>query len=541
MTSHISFGSTTDCVCCNNPWSRKESEKFSIICGDCSPLQTEADQSLDPKNFDHSISPAVNFYNYCNGGWQKNNPIPPEYPNWNTILELHTQNQERIKTLLGNLSSETKDSAPLEGEAKMVSLYYNSALNEEAIEAAGHVQPLSEVLAHCDLAGPIENRAAILGEFSKKFGLNYFFGVGADPDNKNSNHCIAQIGQSGLGLPDRDYYFDEDKADKREEYKKHIANMLHLLDSENYTKEIATSVASTIYDIEIKIANSHMTKTERRDPIATYNKMSMSELAELCNHVFDFAAYFIAMGKENVEAVGEINVRNIEAIKYTSQIIMELTDEDIIHYLKWHTISKLASYLPKKFVDEDFQFYQKMLSGTKELKPRWKRAMAFTETALGEALGKMYCEKYFDENCKTRAFAIVESVRCALEERLKEVNWITADKTREAALQKMSNFRIKIGYPDVWIDYSTMNIVEGAPFVNMVIESKKFHHSRKMKEMNAPTDRAKWEMTPQTINAYYHPSLNEIVFPAAILQPPFFNKDADDAINYGAMGAIVSY
>lgn len=382
------------------------------MCGDCTPVQAETDSAIDPKNFDNSTSPADNFFTYANGGWQANNPIPPEYPNWNTFLELHTQNQERIKNLLNALSSsgddETKTAAALQGEARLVSIYYKTALDEAAIEAAGHVKPLEAVMAQCTAARATEDRARVLGEFASKFGMNFFFGVGAGPDNTNSNHCIAQIGQSGLGLPDRDYYFDEDKADKRELYKTHIANMLSLLDPEVYTEQVAAKTAESIYTIEVQIAASHMTKTERRDPIATYNKMSMAELTELCSGVFDFGSYFVALGKENSDAVGAVNVRNIEAIKTTATVVMTLSADDICHYLKWHSISNLAHYLPKRFVDEDFEFFQKTLSGTKEIKPRWKRAISYTESALGEALGKMYCEKYFDENCKTRAFAIVE-------------------------------------------------------------------------------------------------------------------------------------
>ena len=538
MTSHVSFGTNTDCVCCKNPWSKKASDEFSMMCGDCLPVETKTDAAVDPANFDFTKSPASNFFEYCNGGWQAANPIPPEYPNWNTFLELHTQNQQRLKDLLAELS---KGEEKLEGEAKSIATYYNSALDEAAIESAGHVEPLAAIMQLCNDAREPSNRARCLAEFQSKFGLNYFFGVGASPDNKNSDHVIAQLGQSGLGLPDRDYYFDEDKAEKREKYILHISNMLQLLDSEKYTADNAAVVAQNIFDIELDIAGAHMTKTEKRDPLATYNKMDCNALNTLCNDVFDFETFFVTLGKENIQAVGDINVRNIAAIQKIANVVMTMEPEAMEHYLKWHTIHKLASYLPRAFVDEDFDFYQKILSGTKENKPRWKRAMAMTETALGEAMGKLYCEKYFDESMKDRAFAIVESVRVALEERLKEVDWMTSEETRKNALLKMSNFKIKIGYPDVWIDYSELKLTENTPFVNLVMTSKRFHHHREMAEINAPTDRVKWEMTPQTINAYYHPSLNEIVFPAAILQPPFFNKDADEAINYGAMGAIVGH
>jgi putative endopeptidase len=455
-------------------------------------------------------------------------------------LELHTQNQERLKTLLGELtaSGEGKSSAPLEGEAGLVSIFYTAALDEIAVEASGHFEPLAPVMAMCQAASEPANRARVLGELTAAFGMSFFFGIGSSPDNKNSDHSIAQIGQSGLGLPDRDYYFDDDKAEKRDLYKKHVANMLHLLDPATYSEETSASVSELIYNLELDIAGSHMTKTEKRDPLKTYNKMSVSDLNDLCGGVVDFNTFFVSLGKADV---GEINVRNIESIKKIATVISSIDGELIVHYLKWHAVSKLASTLPKAFVEEDFNFFQKTLSGTQELKPRWKRAMQFTESALGEALGKMYCEKHFDETCKERAFAIVESVRASLEERLKEVDWMTSEETRKCALEKMSNFKIKIGYPDRWIDYQAMELDAKQPFVTLYMSSRKFHHEREMKEMNAPTDRVKWEMTPQTINAYYHPSLNEIVFPAAILQPPFFNREADDAVNYGAMGAIVGH
>ena len=550
---HNYFGAGAECVCCNNPWGKKAADAFALMCGDCAPAAAAEDKALDPKNFDHAVSPADDMFRYANGGWMAANPIPAAYPNWNTFLELHTRNQERLKSLLEELSaspsasgSESEGKSPsastLTGEARMLSLYYSSALDEAAVEAHGHTAPLAPLLAMCQSMRDPAARATSLAAFQSDFGLSFFFGVGASPDNKNSDHSICQVGQSGLGLPDRDYYFDEDKADKRDLYKKHIANMLVLLDADAYDDATAATVAQRIYEVELEIAGAHMTKTERRDPLATYNKMTIAKLTEeICGGVFDFASYFVGLGKDSVEAVGEVNVRNVEAIKKTAAVVMALDADTMEHYMKWHMVSKLAAYLPAPFVAEDFDFFQKTLSGTKELKPRWKRAMAMTETALGEALGKMYCERYFDADCKQRAFAIVESVRAALEERLQEVDWMTSEETRKNALLKMANFKIKIGYPDKWIDYTSMELSEGAAFVQLVLASKRFHHHREMAEMNAPTDRGKWHMTPQTINAYYHPSLNEIVFPAAILQPPFFNKEADDAVNYGAMGAIVGH
>lgn len=270
-----------------------------------------------------------------------------------------------------------------------------------------------------------------------------------------------------------------------------------------------------------------MTKTECRDPEATYNKMAVADLTKNGDNAFDFASYFVGATGKSTEEIGDINLRNTAALKRVAEVASSIEPEVLVNYLRWASAKSCAPYLPKAFVDENFNFYEKTLSGTDEIKPRWKRAMAFTETALGEALGQLYCAKYFDEECKDRALKIVEDVRAALEERLKEVDWM-GEATREAGLKKMAGFNVKIGYPDKWIDYTTLDIKEQDDFLCMIFKARAFEHAREVKEMNAPTDREKWFLTPQTVNAYYHPSLNEIVFPAAILQPPFFNRDADD-------------
>jgi putative endopeptidase len=370
--------------------------------------------------------------------------------------------------------------------------------------------------------------------------------LGASPDNKQSNISICQIAQGGLGLPDRDYYFDEDKEDKRIAYKTHIAKMLSLLqnntnDNDDNVEDTFIKISNDIFDLETKLAKGHMTKTENRDPESTYNKMSIHELSSstYSDPKFPFPAFFTAATNKTMDELGHVNIRNLQAIQIATTLITSIDHDVLKHYLRWRSIRSCAQYLNKAFVNEDFNFNEKILAGTNEIKPRWKRAMAFTENALGEALGQMYCAKYFDESCKQKALFIVESVRQALEDRLKEVDWIQSDSTREEALKKMSRFNVKIGYPDKWIDYSTLDIQSNDSFMMMIFKSRVFDHEREVKEMNAPTDRNKWFMTPQTVNAYYHPNLNEIVFPAAILQAPFFDPTADDAINFGSMGAVV--
>eukprot|EP00978_Attheya_sp_CCMP212_P018763 scaffold51832_cov57-Attheya_sp.AAC.8 len=524
----------------------------AMVCETCVETD-EIDTGLNKANMDESVPPSQNFFLHANGGWMATNPIPAGYPSWNTFLTLHVKSQENLKAILDELEQEGGATENGDDEKAKVTLFYNAAMDVDQIETDG-ITALQPLLDLCDEAAKnLSNSselARITGKIHSEYGVNLFFGIGASADNKNSNHSLCQVAQGGLGMPDRDYYFDEDKEEKRTAYKKHVAKMLTLLQTPNESsvsdedipKEMLDA-AEMVYGLELKLAEAHMTKTENRDPEATYNKMSIADFNEKCGGTFDFPAFFESATGKNMEELGEINVRNEAALKCVAKLLTteELDVTTLHHYLRWHAVNSTANYLSKAFVDEDFDYYERVLTGTEEIKPRWKRAMAFTESALGEALGQLYCARYFDESCKDRALKIVESVRQALEQRLREVDWMTSDTTREAGLLKMSRFNVKIGYPDKWIDYTPFVISGEDKFLTMVFKSRTFHHFRDVKEMNAPTDRDKWFMNPQNVNAYYHPSLNEIVFPAAILQPPFFNPNADDAVNYGSMGAVVGH
>jgi len=543
---------TYKCPCCNNPWA--SGEFFAKLCQDCDEdTKEEEGRGLSRSNMDFSVKPSDNFYLYANGIWMKENPIPAGYPSWNTFLSLHVKSQENLKDLLQKLLEEKENSKEKEvsEDERKVSTFYACAMDEETIESAGK-SPLSPVLEFIEeIVTAYTNKdlalyAKLLGELSARYGIHPFISsIQASPDNANSSHSICQVSQGGLGLPDRDYYFDEDKQDKRDAYLKHVANMLVLLDVEEDT---AKEAAKDIYEkIELPLAEKHTTKTDNRDPELTYNKMTINELTETVGEgLFDFGEFFIGATSggdilEEKKELGDINVRHTAALKCMATVATTVDASILRQYLRWSTVHSFASYLSKAFVDEDFDFYQRTLTGTQEIKPRWKRAMVFTEAALGEALGQLYCAKYFDEECKERAVTIVENVRQALEERLKEVEWMTSEKTRKNALEKMKKFKVKIGYPDEWIDYTSLDIQKSDTFLSMIFKARVFEHAREVKEMNAETNRDKWFLTPQTVNAYYHPSLNEIVFPAAILQPPFFNREADDAVNYGAMGAVVGH
>jgi putative endopeptidase len=538
------------CPCCKNPWAAATGEMFAKFCGTCEETKKDEEKPADSSNkfgVDSTISPSEDFYLYANKKWMDENPIPKGYPSWNTFLHLHNLSQERLKDLLQDLNEKGVEDAS--DDTMKLAAFYAAAMDEETIEQAG-TEPIQPLLAACKRAanaasdGDASALASSLGELVYTYGISSFFSIGASPDNNNSDHSIAQVAQGGIGLPDRDYYFDEDKDDKRVAYKKHLAKMLTLIEDPLAESPSEESIANAekVYELEEKMAKAHMTKTENRDPEVTYNKMSIADFStNVCKDTFDFESYFKAATGKSVEEIGDINIRNLAALECATELANSVDAEVLEQYLRFRSVASFAKYMSKAFVMESFDFNEKTLSGTDEIKPRWKRAMAFTESALGEALGQIYCAKYFDESCKEKALFIVESVRKALEERLKEVDWMQSDSTREQALKKMNRFNVKIGYPDEWIDYSPLNIVAGESFLSMIFKSRHFDHLQEIKEMNAPTDKKKWFMTPQTINAYYHPSLNEIVFPAAILQAPMFDPDADVAVNFGAIGAVVGH
>jgi len=561
MSSSVAHDGSGDinCPCCDNPWARATGDMFAVLCATCDEKKDSPDvddgddKGLSRSNMDLSIAPSTNFFRYANGSWMKNNPIPSEYPSWNTFMQLRLKSQEQTRDICESLLARDGEVvAQGDTETAKLKAFYTSAMDEDAVEKHG-IRPLEPLLALVEqtveaaAANDTAMLGAKLGEF-QWYGVSPFFSIGASPDNKNSDHSICQVAQGGLGLPDRDYYFDGDKAEKREAYKEHVANMLYLLDNPTSTGAPSdipskyTDMVSAIYTLEESLAKAHMTKTENRDPHATYNKMSMGDFGtNVCKDLFDVVSFMESATKKTVEELGDINIRNLQSLTTVATKIADVNPDTLRFYLKWHCVRSCAMYLPKAFEEEKFNFYERTLSGTKEMKPRWKRVMEATEGALGEALGKVYCDKHFDESCKGKALGIVESVRQALEDRLNEVEWMTSEDTRKEALKKMNRFKTKIGFPDKWIDYGPMQIAAGQPYLTMIFASRAFHHQREVEEMNAPTDKDRWFMTPQTVNAYYHPSLNEIVFPAAILQAPFFIPDADDAVNYGAMGAVIGH
>jgi len=488
-----------------------------MACGECTS-DSSGVSGLDPANMDPSVSPADDFYRHANGGWIDANPVPGEYPAWNTFLALHDANLGRLKALLEGLAPPSGAPVPAEQQsvAYKVAAFWRASNDEAAIDAAG-LRPLEPVLAACELA--TTDKTAALAKLHAEYGVNAFFALGEGADDKDSAWTLHQLSQAGLGLPDRDYYFDEDKADKRELYAAHVHKMLAMLGDADAD---AAAGAAAVLRLETALAASHLTRTERRDPDTTYNRMAVGKLSALCKGAIEWPRYLELAATHGAALPKALNVDSPVALATAMRLFADAPAADVRAYLRWCVALSCAPHLPSAFVDAHFEFYSKALSGQQEQKPRWKRAMPMVEAALGDAVGQLYVERYFSADAKGRALHIVSKVRAALEARLREVPWMQ-DSTRAKALDKMRGFGVKIGFPDEWIEYASLDVRHDDHLGN-VLRARAFEHARQMRYADAPTDKTRWMMLPQQINAYYHPNLNEIVFPAAILQPPLFQR-----------------
>lgn len=490
----------------------------------------QPNKPLDRKNMDLNVSPAVDFYEYANGSWLKNNPIPGAYGRWGAFEELADRNNTKLRTLLEDAASDK--SAKKGSMTQKIGDFYASGMDSAAIEKQG-IKPLQPEFQRIDKIKNVNDVKAEIAHLHQ-MGVYPLFGFYGAQDAKNSTMVISHLTQGGLGLPDRDYYTNDDAQSKelRKQYVQHVANMLRLLGEE---EALAEKNAVVVMDIETRLAKASMTLLELRDPNATYNKITLAELKKISPD-FNWDKYFSNVGLKNP---GDINVIPSKFFSEVNSMLKDVKVADWKTYLRWQLIHATASYLSSAFVLENFDFFGKKLTGVREMRPRWKRMISSTDEALGEALGQIYVEKYFPPEAKSRAQAIVANLKIALGERIKNLVWMSED-TKKQALNKLSAFGVKIGYPDKWTDYSSLQISRDS-YVNNVLNANRFAFEDNLKKIGKPVDRTEWEMTPQTVNAYYHPVMNEIVFPAGILQPPFFDMNADDAVNYGAMGVVIGH
>jgi predicted metalloendopeptidase len=485
---------------------------------------------FDVGNMDTSVSACANFFQYANGGWTAKNQIPAAFSRWGRFEVLDEQNIGVLHGILDGLLA--KKSLKAGSNEQKIADFYRSCMDEPGIEAQG-VQPIQ---AELDRIAAINDVAGLQAQIARfhAYRIPAVFGFGGAQDFKNSQAVIAQAVQGGLGLPDRDYYTKDDQKSRqtRDEYQKHVARMFELLGD---SPDRAAAESQTVVTIETKLAENSSTRVQRRDPEANYHPMNRTELSALTPH-FDWRNYFDGVGLPTID---KINIGQPDFFKAADKLLIAISLDDWKTYLRWHLLNSTAGTLSAKFVQEDFRFSGKYLNGTKEMQPRWRRCIVSTDRALGEALGQLYIQKTFTPAARVRAQSMVKNLVDALRSDLTTLNWMS-DETRKKAISKLDAFIRKIGYPDKWRSYEALQVSRGA-FYNNAISARQFEVKRNLGKIGKPVDKTEWGMSPPTVNAYYNPSINEIVFPAGILQPPFYDPKADDAFNYGGIGVVIGH
>jgi len=496
----------------------------------CSGNETSKDRGFDLANIDSAVSPTDNFYQYAVGNWVKNNPIPDDYSRWGTFEQLYEESYVVLKKVLEDAASVTN--APKGSVTQLAGDFFASGMDSLKIER-DNIKPLIPLFESIDAIENKDDFIKTVAAFHKS-SINTLFFFFSGSDNMNSNMNIAQIYQGGMGLPEVDYYTKNDDRSKeiRAKYIEHITKMFTLLGD----KEDAAAVkANTVMKLETKLAGGANTRLENRDPNKTYNKMSIDELKDIAGN-FNWDLYFNSIGWTNPDFV---NLHQPKFIEEINRIVSSTSINDLKNYLQWNLINEFASYLSMPFVNQDFEFNSKFLKGTKILQPRWKRVLLTANNVLGEAVGQEYVKVTFPPEAKERARKTIENVLVAMKESIETNEWMS-EATKEQALIKLSKFGVKIGYTDKWETYEGLEITRDS-YINNLIQTNQFGFKKGIDEINQPVDKEKWSMNAQFVNAGYSPSKNEITFPAAILQPPIFNATADDAINYGAMGAAIGH
>ncbi|MBV8856738.1 MAG: M13 family metallopeptidase, partial [Acidobacteria bacterium] len=502
----------------------------SVVSGQNGGGKAEALPGFDLASIDRGASACQDFNQFANGGWMSANPIPAAYSRWGRFEMLAEENNEQLHSILEGLTKQ-KNLKAGSNEQKLAD-FYSSCMDEPAIEAQG-AKPLESELARIDAIkdlGGVEEEVA-------RFHAHHvpaLFGFGATQDYKDSRSVIAQAGQGGLGLPDRDYYISSDERSRkiRDEYAAHVARTFQLLGSD---ADRAAAEARTVMGIETRLAENSASREQLRDPDKRYNPKTKAQLIAMTPH-FDWGLYFRSI---NLPTVDKINVGHPPFFEGVDKMLVEVPVEDWKTYLRWHLVNAASSTLSSKFVEESFNFNGKFLNGTQEQLPRWKRCVASTDRALGEALGQLYIDRTFTPKAKAQAQEMVKNLVAALRDDLTTLSWMS-DATRQRAIAKLDAFVRKIGYPDKWRSYEAVQVSRGAYYNNSVSVGE-FDFRRNLGKIGQPVDKTEWGMTPPTVNAYYNASMNEIVFPAGILQSPFFSEKADDAFNYGGIGAVIGH
>lgn len=485
--------------------------------------------AINPENMDLNVSPKEDFYRYANGGWMVNNPLGPEYSRFGQFDQLAENNLNQLKAIVEELSKGKQEKG---SNAEKIAAYYSLGMDEERLNSEGAAP----------LKGQLEQIANILTpeEFTKMVATLHhqgsfpYFTTFVSSDAKNSEINITMLQQGRGGMGDRDYYLldDETNLKLRDEYKAYIAKVFTLA---GYSEEEAAAAVDAVMKVENRIAKASYEKEKLRDTHLNYNKMSVADLKKISKLV-DWDIYLPELGLD----IAEINVRQKDYYPALDKALADVTLDEHKLYLAFKLINTAAPYLSDSFAEASFDFYGKAMSGKEEQKPRWKRAISVADGAMGEALGQIYVERHFPASSKEKMLELVGNLRVALSERINSLEWMS-DETKAKAQEKLSAFIVKIGYPDKWRDYSGLDVNAEKSYWENIRLSNIFDMDYMFADADKPVDKGRWHMSPQTVNAYYNPTTNEICFPAGILQPPFFNADADDAVNYGAIGVVIGH
>ncbi|MDG2090790.1 MAG: M13-type metalloendopeptidase [Gammaproteobacteria bacterium] len=482
---------------------------------------------IDLEYMDTSVVPGDDFYRYINGLWLANTEIPADQSNYGAFTALADEAEENLLTLIEEAAA---IDAAIGSDSQKVGDFYESFMNENLIENLGSnplVGSLAEIAAATDKAEMMQVMTAM-----NYIGVQMPFGFYIDVDERQIDQYVPNVGQSGLGLPDRDWYLVSDNDTylaARQAYSNFINEVMSLAGFAN-----GENIANSVMQIENRIAQAHWDRVQNRQRELTYNKLSIADLQTLAPSI-EWAATMQGLGMFTDEFI----ITQPSYFEELSNIWSEVGLSQWQDYTSFKLVNAYASFLSQDFIDAEFAFEGGVLSGLEENRPRWKRGVDAVDSALGEIVGKLYVDRYFQENAKERMDVLIENLRDGFQVGIDELEWMT-DATKAEAQSKLTKFTTKIGYPDEWKDYSGVDVVEN-DLVGNVMRSRRFEHNREVSKLGQPIDRGEWYMTPHTVNAYYNPNMNEIVFPAAILQPPFFNVEADDAVNYGGIGAVIGH
>lgn len=491
--------------------------------------QAQPGIGIDLTNLDTTALPGNDFYQYACGGWMKKHPLTDEYAQYGSFTILGENNRKQIQSLIEELSNRQHEAGSV---AQKIGTLYKEAMDSVKLNRDG-IKPIQAELDEIAALKDKKDVYALLGSLERR-GITGYLGTGVGADMMNSEMNAVYTSQNGLSMGERDYYLATDEATTkiREAFKVHVQKMYRLA---GFDEATANKGRDIVMDVETRLAKAFRSMEERRDPYANYNKMTMDEVRKRYA-TFNWDAYLTNLGLKDVQ---EIIVMQPEALAEAAKILDTLPVDQQVLYLQWKLIDTAASFLSDDLNKQNFDFYSRTMSGTQEMQPRWKRAVGTVSGVLGEAVGQMYVEKFFPAAAKERMVTLVKNLQDALGERIRNLEWMS-DSTKACALEKLATFHVKIGYPDKWKDYTTLDIKDDSFWAN-IERATVWVSDENMAKAGKPVDPEEWFMTPQTVNAYYNPTTNEICFPAGILQPPFFDMQADDAFNYGAIGVVIGH